>query len=58
MAATMSDPLEEGRTLFNRQVEETELEGRLKQRQRLLNLSSQGVLVQQVCVCVRACARM
>ncbi|CAM9166364.1 unnamed protein product, partial [Hapterophycus canaliculatus] len=47
LAAAMSDPLEEGRALFNRQVEETELEGRLKQRQRLLNLSSQGVLVQQ-----------
>ncbi|CAM9677660.1 unnamed protein product, partial [Scytosiphon promiscuus] len=47
LATTMSDPLEEGRTLFNRQVEETELEGRLKQRQRLLNLSSQGVQVQQ-----------
>lgn len=29
--------------LFDRQVEETELEGRLKQRRHLLNLSSQGV---------------
>eukprot|EP00752_Nemacystus_decipiens_P006453 g5812.t1 len=47
LASALSDPLEEGRLLFERQVEETELEGRLKQRRRLLDLSSQGVQVQQ-----------
>lgn len=49
LASTLGDPLEEGRTLFNKQVEETELEGKLKQRRRLLDLNSEGVLVQQVC---------
>lgn len=34
--------------LFERQVEETELEGRLKQRRRLLDLTSEGKHVQQV----------
>ncbi|CAM9148892.1 unnamed protein product [Ectocarpus sp. 13 AM-2016] len=47
LASTLGDPLEEGRTLFNKQVEETELEGKLKQRRRLLDLNSQGVSVQQ-----------
>lgn len=49
LASTLGDPLEEGRTLFNKQVEETELEGKLKQRRRLLDLNSQGVMAQQVC---------
>ncbi len=48
LAATLSDPLEESRMLFERQVEETELEGRLKQRRRLLDLTSEGKHVQQV----------
>eukprot|EP00903_Cladosiphon_okamuranus_P008772 g8403.t1 len=47
LASALSDPLEEGRLLFERQVEETQLEGKLKQRRRLLDLSSEGVQVQQ-----------
>lgn len=48
LASALSDPLEEGQLLFERQVEETQLEGRRKQRRRLLDLSEQGVQVRQV----------
>lgn len=48
LAATSGDPHEEARLLFNKQLEVTVLEGKIKQRQHLLDLTADGVAKDQV----------